>query len=512
MKRLILCNDGTWNSPDQEDNGIPSPTNVVKLYNALAERDANGIEQLKYYHPGVGADGGILNSIAGGAVGAGISNHIRSAYHWIATHYAPGDEIFIYGFSRGAFTARSLGGLLGRGLLNLSPAQVSSANSWTRTAAAYEAYRDSKADWAEPGWAFFDDQKTPIRFIGVWDTVGALGVPDDLEILNLFDNPRKWRFHDTKLGDHVQTARHAMALDERRACFTVTRWSNAADHPDAQEMWFPGVHSDVGGGYATTDLSDGALIWMFEQSEAAGVAFRDGVRDTLKPNPLGVMHNSYKGAFAKLRSRPRAVDALIPANHDRFHPSAIERQRRSPIAFPPYRPTQVLANVGDTCAIDIFADQHWNDTGLYFVAGHHYTFAATGEWQDSSDACDWKGTQDGKFTVGDVVRATGSVIGRFESLFKKLTDNESTDFMGTKRVEKFKWFTLVGAIANDRGDNVIVPNDGSPTPHQYVCLPDHATAPLVVTVPGYLYCFANDVWSLYGNNHGSVRLTVTRVA
>lgn len=516
MKRLILCNDGTWNTPDQEENGIPAPTNVVKLYHALADRDGAGQEQRKYYHPGVGAEGGLLNSVTGGALGVGISNHLRSAYHWLGTNYEPGDEIFLYGFSRGAFTARSLGGFIARGLLDLRG--LSSAVAWQRVRVAYDAgYRVPgrvRGDWAAADWQFFHDGPTPIRFIGVWDTVGALGVPDDLELLNLFDDNDQWRFHDTELGRHVCTARHAMAIDEVRASFTVTRWSNADQHPDAREIWFPGVHSDVGGGYANTDLADGALLWMLDESEAAGLCFRPGIRGTLKPNPLGVIHNSYKGAFAKLRSRPRSVDALLPGDprsQARFHPSAFERQAASPIAYPAYHPTRLLA-VGESHTVDIFADTHWNETGLFLASGHHYIFSATGEWLDSKDACDWKGTEDSKFTAGDMFRAAGTFLGKFEALTKKLTKNSSTDFLGTKRVEEFHWFTLVGAITNDAGVGAVVPNDGSPSPHQYVDLPAHENDPLVVDAPGYLYCFPNDVWSLYDNNHGCVHLTITRVA
>lgn len=516
MKRLIICNDGTWNSPDQEENGIPAPTNVVKLFNALADRDDTGLEQRKYYHPGVGAEGGLFDSITGGAVGVGISNHIRSAYHWLGTNYEPGDEIYIYGFSRGAFTARSLGGFVGRGLLDLRGLPPKEA--WDRVQTAYDqGYRNphgTRPDWAAPNWAFFDAGPTPIRFIGVWDTVGALGVPDDLELLNLFENRDKWRFHDTSLGAHVRTARHAMAIDEIRASFTVTRWSNAAQHADAKEIWFPGVHSDVGGGYAVTDLSDGALLWMLDESEAAGLHFRPGIRGVLKPNPLGVMHSSYKGAFAKLRSRPRSVDALLPNNQQsaaQFHSSALQRQAVSPIAYPAYRPTRRLA-VGEFHTVDVYADTHWNDTGLYLESGQAYTFSATGEWLDSKDACDWKGTQNSELTSSDIIRGIGNFLGKFEAVAKKVTQNASTDFLGTKRVEQFRWFTLVGAVTNDAGIGSVVPNDGSPSPHQYVDLPAHESTPLVVASPGYLYCFPNDVWSLYNNNHGSVRLTITRRA
>ncbi len=515
MKRLIISNDGTWNTPDQEDNGIPAPTNVVKLYNSIATEDESGVRQLPYYHPGVGTNG-FFNSITGGALGVGVGNQLRSAYHWLGTCYEPGDEIFIFGFSRGAFVARSLAGFLGRGLLDLR--DVPPGEAWERVLSAYDdgyrKYETRKADlrtWTKPDWVIFhDDAPAPVHFVGVWDTVGALGVPDDLELLNFFDDKDKWNFHDTELGGHIVTARHAMAIDEIRASFTVTRWSNADEHRDAKEVWFPGVHSDVGGGYSNTNLSDGALLWMLDESATAGLAFRPGVRSTLKPDPLGVIHNSYKGAFAKLRSRPRSVEAMVSANHEMFDDSAMQRQANSPISYSAYRPTRIL-EVNESHTVDIHADTHWNDTGLFLQQDHQYVFAATGEWLDSKDACDWKGTENDEFTAGDVIRATGSFLGKAETLLKKFTKNTSTDFLGTKRVEDFRWFTLVGAIANDSGVGEKMPNDGSPSPHQYVNLPDHAAIPLVITSPGYLYCFPNDVWSLYDNNHGSVRLTITRV-
>lgn len=515
MKRLVICCDGTWNNPSQEDNGIPAPTNVFKLYNALADHDsAHAVEQRKYYHPGVGGEGGLLNSILGGAVGAGISRHICSAYHWLGCNYEEGDQIYLFGFSRGAFTARSLGGFLGRGLLDLH--DLSPKESWLRVHCAYEkGYRNkntASTDWADSSWSFFHQrQPMPIHFIGVWDTVGALGVPDDLEILNFFDDKTKWEFHDTAIGTNVTIARHAMALDEVRSCFSVTRWQNAAQHPNANEVWFPGVHSDVGGGYSCCDLSNGALLWMMEESAKAGLVFRAGIQDTIKADPLGSMHNSYKGAFAKLRSRPRNIEAMIPENHARFHAGAITRQLVSPITHSAYHPTSVLA-VGESHTVDIFADTHWNYSRVYLPKGHSFTFSSTGQWQDSKDTCDWRGTENKKLTIGDVARGIGSFFGKVEKLFRKLSKNEAADLAGTKRIEKFKWFTLVGAVANDTGSEQAVVNDGSPVPHQYVELAAHESSPLLITAPGYLYCFANDVWGLYGNNHGSVQLTIHRVA
>ncbi|WOO42038.1 DUF2235 domain-containing protein [Rubellicoccus peritrichatus] len=520
MKRLIVCYDGTWNNPDQEDNGIAAPTNVVKLYNALSDSDDQGVEQLKFYHPGVGGeDSGIIDAVLGGAIGMGVSRHICSGYYWLGKNYEEGDEIYLYGFSRGAFTARSLGGMLGRGLLNLRKLKPKAA--WERVHKAYsEGYRVEKAkttDWAESDWKFFNDGKaTPIHFIGVWDTVGALGVPDDLEILNFFDNKEKWEFHDTELSLKVSHARHAMAIDEKRTSFTVTRWKNASKHPDAVELWFPGAHSDVGGGYAHSDLSNGALKWMIGESDRFGLAFRPEVIPYINANSLGVIHNSYKGLFSKLRSRPRNIPAMVEANHSQFHQSAIDRQIVSPIEYPPYHVTRIL-EVGESVVVPVFADTRWNPTNIFLKKGHSYTFKGNGEWQDSKDTCDWKGTQNDELTRSDIVRFGASFLGKFENIFRRLSNNKSTDFLGTKRVEHIKWFRMVGAIANDKGagktSGQTVGHDGSATPHQYVDLTVHQTksTALKIKQPGYLYCFPNDVWSLYENNHGSIDLTIKRV-
>jgi hypothetical protein len=306
-----------------------------------------------------------------------------------------------------------------------------------------------------------------------------------------------------------------MAIDEVRASFTVTRWSNTDKHPDANEVWFPGVHSDVGGGYANTDLSDGALLWMLEESEAIGLAFRGGIKALIQPNPLGPLHNSYKGAFAKLRSRPRAMEAFVQANHSLFHTSAVKRQTISPLGYPAYRPTRIL-NIKESVSLEIHADTQWSGTGLYLEKGHSYKFSAKGEWLDSKDACDWKGTENDDFTMGDFFRASGTALGKLETMTKKITGNLSTDFLLTKRVEELRWFVMVGAIGNDSGSEAglyaKVPNDGSPSPHEYVDLTSYKSKPLAIKNPGYLYCFPNDVWSLYNNNHGSVCLTVTRVS
>jgi uncharacterized protein (DUF2235 family) len=154
MKRIVICCDGTWNTADQAEGGVPTPTNVVRLCNAVAKVDKeNGdIEQLKYYHPGVGTDPGVLSKLAGGGLGKGLDRNIMSGYRFLADNYVPGDEIYLFGFSRGAYTARSLAGLVGCcGLLDTREVAVKAKEEkeseiWRRIESIYsEGYRNGKA-------------------------------------------------------------------------------------------------------------------------------------------------------------------------------------------------------------------------------------------------------------------------------------------------------------------------------------------------------------------------------
>ncbi|MBI3857405.1 MAG: DUF2235 domain-containing protein [Planctomycetes bacterium] len=156
MKRLVVCCDGTWNTASQEENNLPAPTNVVKICNAVADQDAAGNEQVKYYHPGVGTEGSFLARTAGGVFGDGLDKNIKSGWAWIASHYAPGDAVYLFGFSRGAYTARCIGGLVGAfGLPVLEG--LESRDAWARIEAAYEiGYSEQKppSQWRKKDWAW----------------------------------------------------------------------------------------------------------------------------------------------------------------------------------------------------------------------------------------------------------------------------------------------------------------------------------------------------------------------
>lgn len=505
MTKLIVCCDGTWNHPNEEQDGVPTPTNVVRLFNAIKDQP----DQVKYYHPGVGTEGNWWDKIAGGAFGSGLGKNVQSAYKWLATKYQAGDQIFLVGFSRGAFTVRSLAGMIKRcGLLNLGG--LDDDEIWARVETAYKGYRKKQdRDVWGGNWQFHEsapgDKLIPIHFLGVWDTVGALGIPDDLAILSLLDNRENYAFHDAELSDTVECARHAVAIDERRASFFPTLWSNADAHKDAKQVWFPGVHSDVGGGYPETGLSDGALKWMIDEATAGGLVFDHALTQQVAPKFQDVLHDSCKGPWKLLRTQPRSVPLLEPGKA--VHDSAIKRKMAPPITQAPYRKSIPL-KVGEEREIAIYAATPWNETGIYIDKGAKYKFTATGQWVDRSIKCGPKGTSDGSFYPGEVAQVLLSVWGKVEKAFGKVTGNDQADFKGTKRYEDADWFELLGVVANAG-----IPNhDGTPpplTPIRVTRLKGNYTH---VADSGYLYCFANDAWNFYDNNKGSVTLTVKRIS
>jgi uncharacterized protein (DUF2235 family) len=512
MRNLVVCSDGTWSTPEDTEGGLPAPTNVVKLYNAVAELGVS-TPQKKYYHPGVGTEGSKLDRLVGGGMGKGLDDNIKSAYKWLATKYRANDHIFLFGFSRGAYTVRSLGGMISCcGLLDLSDPDLAPRDLWERVNRAFECYRDPDHDLgALSGWPFHNadgvgtaPNSTQMHFIGVWDTVGALGVPDDLAFLNLIDDPTEHEFHDTELGSTVSIARHALAIDEMRASFQPTLWTKwDADKTDVKQIWFPGVHGDVGGGYLERGLSDAALLWMMEEAESAGLELRPGVKEQVTPNKGGYRHDSLTGIFSALKTAPRRVPRMREDGAV-FHPFASTRHANPPLYEDVYWLTKSLA-VGESLAVNVYARQHWNVTGIFLEKGAEYLFEAKGEWLDKSIACGPDGADEGHFQLGEVFHIAGSLLGKAEQLVQSMTKNTEADFWYTKRLEDESWFALIGMIANGAIE--------SPKPHVRLNEVFRIGSGRTWTPAGdgYLYCFANDAWHTYDNNKGSVRLTVTRL-
>ena len=498
MGKLIVCCDGTWNTPDQLDQGVPAPTNVARMSNAIVKNQAQKV----YYHPGVGTGNSWWDKAIGGGTGTGLTRNILSAYQWLCRNYQPGDDIYLFGFSRGAYTVRSLSGFIARcGLLKAEAPATSDLWNWVELLYG-EGYRKRKnigslrAAIGESHFWNAAGDVIPTRFIGVWDTVGALGIPDDLGVLNLLDNPDNHTFHNTSLGASVKVARHALAMDELRGSFQPTLWTDVAPDRDVKQVWFPGAHSDVGGGYRECGLADGALNWMIDEARETGLAFDEGIRRQIKPNYQDTVHNPCTGLFALMPTQPRATPSLKDAAH--FHLSALERHRDPPIHQCPYRHPHLTEHEGE---FEIFARQQWNPTGLWLEAGVTYEFAASGEWLDSTISCGPGGTDDENFELGELAHIGGTILGGIKSEFRKLSGNANAEMKFTRRHENMPWFCLVGSIANGAGQkhNVNLPHEAFKIGKGCKYTPKAS---------GYFYAYANDAWNCYANNKGYVRLRV----
>lgn len=315
--RLIVCCDGTWNAFGQKN-----PTNVVKLYEAIADVDDDGIEQKKFYVAGVGTKSR-WDRIRGGVAGWGLSANLKSAYRDLVDAYEPGDEIFLFGFSRGAYTARSLGGFIRNvGILK--------RENRDRVDEAFKLYRDRDDPTKAPDGATAQEFRrrhshddVNIRFIGVWDTVGSLGIPFGRSPVIRWINKR-WSFHDTKLSSRVGAAYQALAIDEKRGPFEPTLWQT---NPDAEgqvveQVWFPGVHCNVGGGYANTPISDIPLVWMMRKAVDHGLEFHSGApgasassgesstKGLVVPNPFQILLDA-TNAYAALEESRKGIYKFI---------------------------------------------------------------------------------------------------------------------------------------------------------------------------------------------------------
>ena len=282
MKRLVCFFDGTWNKPDDK-----AVTNVVKLQRAVLPADSAGTPQLVHYELGIATEKSLGQlAFTVGAIGFGVGSRIRGGYRFLCENYAEGDEIYIVGFSRGAFEARSLAGIIALLGIQRSAAPGVMGRVW--------AYYEQSKLAAVPGEleALRAASRYPARVkcVAVWDTVGNLGIP----FLRRGAIRELLGFHDTQLSPTVDVGLHALAIDEPRGPFNPTLWTAkpGAELPKGQiieQVWFPGCHANVGGGYENCALSDIALLWMAERiSQTTTLALDLGLlRQTTSPDPLG---------------------------------------------------------------------------------------------------------------------------------------------------------------------------------------------------------------------------------
>ncbi|MBB3190436.1 DUF2235 domain-containing protein [Halomonas cerina] len=344
QQRLIVLFDGTWNDPQDR-------TNVYRLARDIVDHDDNGIRQRFFYDTGVGTQR--LGWLLGGAFGVGLSDNLLEGYDWLVRHYLEGSEIYVFGFSRGAYTARSLVGLVRKcGLLRLStPCLLEAAET---------LYRNKKLAPDDERCCKFREQysrEVTIHMIGVWDTVGALGIPG-----TLISERGHYSWHDTSLSSVVRRAYHAVALDEHRAAYDVSLWCHQGGHKkpsqeEVEQRWFIGAHANVGGGYQMEDggydpLAALSYAWMHGKASEAGLKLLvpAPVADAYQAAPRDSYQDFMRGLYRRYRSLTQQGDGKHYRGYNcdaagnaavgiTVDPSAWQRWQ----AFADYRPRTLVA-------------------------------------------------------------------------------------------------------------------------------------------------------------------------
>ncbi len=296
-KNIVVFSDGTG-----QEGGKGNDSNVYKLFNMVLDRTP---EQIVFYDRGLGTG---WRKLTGSIGGRGISKNIRECYEFIFENYMAGDQIYLFGFSRGATTVRSLSGFIHLfGVLPKSRHELIK-RAWRiykkrddkkRKQAADEFVKRHHKHWCR------------IKVLGVWDTVAALGLPfKSLDVIVNWFPMWRHKFHDLRLSDSVENAYHALSIDDDRRTFHPTLWDRGvARHQLMKQVWFCGAHSDVGGGYADAGLSDIALEWIVQEAVEHGLRIYPKHRVRAKPDPNGIMHNPRSGLGRFYRRKDRSWNA-----------------------------------------------------------------------------------------------------------------------------------------------------------------------------------------------------------
>lgn len=286
-RNIIIGLDGTWNEPERRADGSVTGTNVVKFLSALMKRN-----QLQHYESGAGTRAWEL--LPGGIYGYGLDKRILGAYRFLRRCYADSSfgsadtKLFIVGFSRGAYAARRLCGLIAHSGIPRSARDVD--RGWEM----YLNRDEASARMLKDEGRYVD---VPIEMVGVWDTVKATNDAN---------------YNDDLLSDNVKAGYHAMAVDERRRFFPVLRWRA---EKRVREMWFSGSHSDVGGGCREADLSDVALLWMIHQGARHGLTFKKSYMDRyVNPKVPGHVHDAFTALWKPYGASDRPITETCPVH------------------------------------------------------------------------------------------------------------------------------------------------------------------------------------------------------
>lgn len=522
-RRIVIFCDGTSNRLDQMAEGKKAPTNVARLYNHLVKSEA----QTGWYDAGVGTEtssesltGKTLGSIAkmvgwarglwltGGFVkvrtfleagfGVGITENIVQAYTEIARRYQPGDRIYLIGFSRGAYTARCVAGVIRRcGLLR--------AENIRYSADIVRLFRTRRAtDKNVPIHLSYVHKELPaVEFVGLFDTVGSLGVP----MWGWWFNFRVF-FRNSPLSTDPSpiciNVYHAMAMDERRAQFFPTPFDKVQS-ADAwttilEEVWFRGAHCDVGGGYADPGLSDIALEWMMANCMKHGLVFKSKLQQGLRPDPLARMHDELqlKPAWALLGSWPR----WHPVGDSAVHPS-VKARAKALEDLGRHDMTEVgLAPV----AFAAGAHRDWDRTGIVLRGqGERYRLTwKWGEWRDQECPPCGPSGQPGTEFWRRVFRYRRRLPNEnYMALCLTIAHPRAWPLRegGLRRLSRYLFrhdpqelrhqVAPVGRDLAEKGKSVVIQNNGG---------------------DGMLHVFANDAWMTAANNSGVLQMEIVRLA
>lgn len=338
MKRLIVCYDGTWNTLTNPDE----VTNVVRVGQSVKLVASDGVPQIAYYNSGVGS-GGWVDQFLGGVFGAGLKGNVKRGLTFLSFNYNTGetpddppDEIYIFGFSRGAYTARALAGVIG------AIGGIPKVSSFGEVEKFWTHYKKSASKRKRDEDLIKDDiYELPkngklVKCVAVWDTVGSYGIPTGLGLGSLARWVTSWtrNFRDNEIGRRVEYGFHAMAIDERRRAFSATTWvrgepvkDDSLADPIVEQVWFAGAHANVGGGYKQTGLSDQALIWMISRvQDTTKLEFDpDYIQRHFFPCSACSAYRSYRGWWVSsllpyVRAIPKAIKAV--AGKDDAAPAA----------------------------------------------------------------------------------------------------------------------------------------------------------------------------------------------
>lgn len=349
-KNIVICSDGTGNSAIK-DRG----TNVFKLYEAVDlighRNDATLARQVAFYDDGVGTESVKFLRWLGGAFGWGLSRNVRQLYAGLARVYEPGDRIFLFGFSRGAYTVRTLAGLIA--CCGVVDRAKFSTNAGLRRGVK-QIYREYRRCYRTPLGnrlraaydpasaaalrrrfavvhpAYAPEGRVRIAFVGVWDTVDAVGLPID-HLADALNHIHPFRFPDFSLSPQVDKGCHAISIDDERHTFHPVMWDERCEQqPDrVEQVWFAGVHANVGGGYPKQGMSLVSLGWMMTRAERCGLRFSGVDREWWREheNVHDKLYDSRAGMAVYYRYKPRDIARICRDSHvePKIHVSAIER-------------------------------------------------------------------------------------------------------------------------------------------------------------------------------------------